>query len=81
MDISEETIAIAALDYFVFAFDEGVPAEIRQARTRFNDLVSEAYRVSTKSALMAGFHRPDSQEFRAKFIDQCRKHLRRTGKL
>ncbi len=81
MQISEETIAAAALDYFVFAFDEGTPNEIRQAKTRFNDLVSASYRASTKSALMGGFHRPNDREFRAEFIDQCRKYLRRTGKL
>ena len=63
MEISEETIAGAAFYYFVFAFDEGTPADIHQAKTRFNDLVSDAYRVSIRSALMTGFHRPDDREF------------------
>lgn len=81
MEIPEDTISAASSDYFVFAFDEGTPSEIQQAKTRFNDLVSEAYRTLTKSALMTGFHRPDDREFRAEFINQCRKYLRRTGKL
>ena len=81
MEIPEETIALAASSYFVFAFDEGTPTEISEAKNRFNDLVGEAYRASTKSALMSGFHRPDDREFRAEFISQCRKHLRRKGKI
>ena len=81
MEIPDETVAVAARYYAVFAFDEGTVDEIRQAKNRFNDLVNDAYRTLTKSALMGGFHRPTADEFRLEFITQCRRYLRRKGTL
>ena len=81
MDISEEKIAAATRDYIVFAFKEGTPDEIRQAKVRFNELVNDAHQALTKSALMAGFHRPTAGDFREEFIAQCRKYGRREGML
>lgn len=79
MEIPEESIAAAAHHYAVFAFDEGSMEEARASRDRFNELVNDSYIALTKSALMAGFHRPTAGEFRAEFIAQCRKYLKRKG--
>ena len=81
MDIPEERIAAAARYYIVFAFKEGTPDEIRQAKVRFNDLVNATYQIVTKSALMVGFHRPSAGDFREEFVAQCRKYGRRKGML
>ena len=81
MDIPEEKITAATRDYVVFAFKEGTPDEIRQAKAHFNDLVNDAYQTVTKSALMAGFHRPTVGDFREEFIARCRQHGRRKGML
>jgi hypothetical protein len=79
VEIPEEVIGQAARHYAIFAFDEGTPEEIRASRDAFNQLVNQSYVASTKSALMAGFHRPTAGEFRTEFIAQCRKYLRRKG--
>ena len=79
MVISEQAIANAALYYAVFAFDEGTPEQIRAAKLRFNELASDAYQSAMRSALMRGFHRPTTSEFRAEFMERCRKYVRLKG--
>ena len=81
MEIPDETIAVAARHYAVFAFDDGTPDKIREARILFNDLVADSYQSLTKSALMGGFHRPTAGEFREKFISRCRGWLKSKGML
>ena len=79
MDIPEESIVAATHHYAIFAFDDGTGEEIRTSKARFNELVNESYVALTRSALMAGFHRPTAGEFRTEFITQCRKYLKRKG--
>jgi hypothetical protein len=79
VEIPEEGIEAAARHYAIFAFDEGSKEEIRASKDSFNELVNVSYVAVTKSALMAGFHRPTASEFRTEFITECRKYLRRRG--
>lgn len=71
----------AANCYWVFAFDEGSPEEIREARINFNEIVRTAYEEASKNALVRGIHRPTSGEFRESFITAARELLRKQGKL
>jgi hypothetical protein len=81
VEIPDELLHEAAECYWTFAFDEGDETEIRNARIAFNELNRKAFELASKSALMQGFHRPTQGEFRENFIDACRAHLRKTGKL
>ena len=81
MLIPKSLLEVGAECYWVFAFDEGSPEEIRQARINFNECVREAFEEASKSALVKGIHRPTSGEFRESFISAVRVLLRKKGKL